>query len=284
MAKRNEPPALPSDAQVEVLNILWDRGKATVGEVWQAFSARRPVARNTVLTLVTRLEEKGWLRRRAEGNALRYSATVPRQTALRQLAPGPGDVVLACREIPADGVRAALDAGRRAGATTILNPAPADDLDVATIALADILTPNETELAILAGGNAGEIPEAAARRLLAHRGAADAHDAEVGAPAAGDAAARRVPAVVVTLGAGGALVVEEGSAGVAVPGSAVHPVDTTGAGDTFNGALAAGLADGLGLLEAVRHAVAAAALSTTRPGARGGMPTRVELERFLGDG
>jgi ribokinase len=206
------------------------------------------------------------------------------EAALRQLAPGPGDVVLACREIPADGVRAALDAGRRAGATTILNPAPADDLDVATIALADILTPNETELAILAGGNAGEIPEAAARRLLAHRGAADAHDAEVGAPAAGDAAARRVPAVVVTLGAGGALVVEEGSAGVAVPAPAVHPVDTTGAGDTFNGALAAGLADGLGLLEAVRHAVAAAALSTTRPGARGGMPTRVELERFLGDG
>jgi len=86
MAKRHEPPALPSDAQVEVLNILWDRGKATVGEVWQAFSARRPVARNTVLTLVTRLEEKGWLRRHAEGNVLRYSTVVPRQTALRQFA------------------------------------------------------------------------------------------------------------------------------------------------------------------------------------------------------
>jgi predicted transcriptional regulator len=86
MAKRNEPPPLPSDAQVEVLNILWDRGKATVSEVWQAFSARRPVARNTVLTLVTRLEEKGWLRRHAEGNVLRYSAAVPKQTALRQLA------------------------------------------------------------------------------------------------------------------------------------------------------------------------------------------------------
>ncbi len=77
MAKRNEPPPLPSDAQLEVLNIIWDRGEATVGEVWQAFSARRPVARNTVLTLVARLEEKGWLRRRTEGNVLRYSAVVP---------------------------------------------------------------------------------------------------------------------------------------------------------------------------------------------------------------
>ena len=67
MAKRNEPTPLPSDAQWEVLNIIWDRGEATVGEVWQEFSARRSVARNTVLTLIARLEEKGWLRRRAEG-------------------------------------------------------------------------------------------------------------------------------------------------------------------------------------------------------------------------
>jgi BlaI family transcriptional regulator, penicillinase repressor len=86
MAKRNEPPALPSDAQVEVLNIIWDRGDATVGEVWQTVSAQRPVARNTVLTLMARLEEKGWLRRHEEDNVLRYSAVVPKQTALRQIA------------------------------------------------------------------------------------------------------------------------------------------------------------------------------------------------------
>jgi BlaI family transcriptional regulator, penicillinase repressor len=86
MAKRNEPSAPPSDAQVEVLNVIWDRGEATVGEVWQAVSAGRPVARNTVLTLISRLEEKGWLRRHEEGNVLRYSAVVPRQTALRQIA------------------------------------------------------------------------------------------------------------------------------------------------------------------------------------------------------
>jgi BlaI family transcriptional regulator, penicillinase repressor len=86
MTKRSEPTPLPSDAQWEVLNILWDRGESTVGEVWQEFSARRSVARNTVLTLIARLEEKGWLRRRTEGGVLRYSVTVPQQTALRQMA------------------------------------------------------------------------------------------------------------------------------------------------------------------------------------------------------
>lgn len=86
MAKRSEPAPLPSDAQWEVMNIIWDRGEATVGEVWQAFAAHRPVARNTVLTLMARLEEKGWLRRRAEGNVLRYSAAIPQKRALRQVA------------------------------------------------------------------------------------------------------------------------------------------------------------------------------------------------------
>jgi BlaI family transcriptional regulator, penicillinase repressor len=86
VAKRKETPPLPSDAQWEVLNIVWDRGEATVGEIWQAFSAERPVARNTVLTLVARLEEKGWLRRRADGNVLHYSATIDQQTAQRQVA------------------------------------------------------------------------------------------------------------------------------------------------------------------------------------------------------
>lgn len=86
MVKRSEPPPLPSDAQWEVLNILWDRGESTVGEIWRAFSARRPVARNTVLTLVTRLEEKGWLRHRIEGNVFRYSAVIAQERGLRQIA------------------------------------------------------------------------------------------------------------------------------------------------------------------------------------------------------
>jgi ribokinase len=195
------------------------------------------------------------------------------RTALAALAPGPDDVVLVCREIPPDGVRAALEVGREAGSITILNPAPADGLDAATLALADILTPNETELALLGGlGSARGNPETAARQVLAGQ-PTDAGE--------GDAHGR---AVVVTLGAAGALIVRAAGAAVAVPAPAVEVVDTTGAGDTLNGALAAGLADGLDLAGAVRRAVAAAALSTTRPGARGGMPTRAELEALPGEG
>ena len=191
------------------------------------------------------------------------------ESALARLAPGPRDVMLVSREIPADGVIAALEIGRDAGSTTILNPAPADGLDAATLAMVDILTPNETELALLAGGGpAGDDPESAARGLLTGR--------------AFRGRGRGGPAVVVTLGAAGALVVRVDGRAVAVHAPAVTPLDTTGAGDAFNGALAAGLADGFDLPEAVRRAVTSASLSTTRPGARAGMPTRAELEDFLG--
>ena len=192
--------------------------------------------------------------------------------ALRRLEPGPGDVVLVCREIPPDGVRAALQAGREAGARTVLNPAPAADLDPETLALADVLTPNETELAILASVDGGDRDPASAARVVL--GVA-AGTGQRPSPTAD------WPAVVVTLGAAGALVVRGDRPAVEIPAPLVTPIDTTGAGDTFNGTLAAALADGEALEAAVRRAVAAAALSTTRPGARGGMPTRPELEAFL---
>jgi ribokinase len=196
--------------------------------------------------------------------------------ALAALAVGPGDVVLACREIPSDAVRAALATSRAAGAVAVLNPAPADGLDPATIALADVLTPNEAELALLAvAGSAG------AAGVDAH-GGPDAADVE--------STARRLladgpsgRAVVVTLGAAGALAVPADGPAARIPALLVAPVDTTGAGDAFNGALAVGLAAGLPLAEAVRRAVAAAGLSTTRAGARGGMPTAAELAAFLGE-
>jgi ribokinase len=182
------------------------------------------------------------------------------ETALSALAIGPGDVVLACREIPPPPVRAALGAARRAGAIGVLNPAPADGLDMATLELADVLTPNQAELAVAAGDGP---PVTAARSLLG------------GGPVG--------RAVVVTLGAAGALLVQADQPELALPAIQVIPVDTTGAGDTFNGALAACLAAGLAMPEAVRRAVAAAGLSTTRPGARGGMPTAAELAAALGE-
>ena len=186
---------------------------------------------------------------------------------------GPGDVVLAVCEIPGAAVRAALGGGRAAGATTILNPAPPDGLEAATIALADVLTPNETELVHLTG--IAE-PEAGARALLA-LGAETRPEPAVGARASGRW-------VAVTLGAAGALFVPELGPAVLVPAPAVRPVDTTGAGDAFNGALAAALAAGIEPGPAVRRAVTAAGLSTTRAGARGGMPTVAELEGRLAAG
>ena len=204
------------------------------------------------------------------------------ESAFARLAPGPRDVVLVSREIPPDGVRAALEIGRNAGSITILNPAPADDMDGWTLAMADILTPNETELALLAGGGPADADPGSTARLLLARGP---DGAVPGASVRDDAPNVRRSgegAVVVTRGASGALVVPTDGPALAVPAPAVTPVDTTGAGDTFNGGLAAGLADGLDLAEAVRRAVAAASLSTTRQGARGGMPTRAELEAVLG--
>src|SRR5262245_21441782 len=80
----DEPDALPplSEAQLEIMNVVWERGEATVADVWKALAGRRRVARNTVLTMLARLEEKGWLLRDAEGHAHRYRAAVPRDATL----------------------------------------------------------------------------------------------------------------------------------------------------------------------------------------------------------
>lgn len=71
-----------SEAQLEIMNIVWDRGVVTVADVWKELAARRKVARNTVLTMLTRLEEKGWVSRDEEEHAHRYRAAVPREVTL----------------------------------------------------------------------------------------------------------------------------------------------------------------------------------------------------------
>ena len=189
---------------------------------------------------------------------------------LRTLKPGPGDVVLVGHEIPTESTREALRLGRDAGAITILNPAPATDLDGTILALADVLTPNRGELAILTGGmaDAGD--------------AGDAGDAVGPVGPVGPLAAALLTgdprrAVLVSLGADGALLVEAGGT-TALDPLTVAVIDTVGAGDTLNGALAAGLAAGLELPVAARRAVVAASLAVTRAGAREGMPTLAELQ------
>ncbi len=174
--------------------------------------------------------------------------------ALAVLRPRAGDVMLVGHEIPTDATREALRIGRDAQATMILNPAPAAGLDPATLTLTDILTPNRGELEILAAdvGSADHTARALLERLS-------------------------LRAILVSLGGQGALLVKaEGS--TMLPAETVEVVDSVGAGDTLNGALAAGLAAGLPLPEAARRAVMAASLAVRRAGAREGMPSAAELQ------
>jgi ribokinase len=147
------------------------------------------------------------------------------------------EVVLAQLEIPFDTVRAAARASRY----FVLNAAPAAELDDDLLAEVDLLVVNEHEAAIVGGSD----------------------------PAA---LLQRVPAAVVTLGGDGALVLARGAAQVRVPGVQVEVVDTTAAGDTFCGVLAAALASGQGLTDAVRRANAAASLSVQTAGAIPSVP------------
>jgi BlaI family transcriptional regulator, penicillinase repressor len=71
-----------SEAQLEIMNVVWDRGEVTVADVWKVLTSRRKVARNTVLTMLTRLEEKGWLCRDEGGHAFRYRAAAPRDATM----------------------------------------------------------------------------------------------------------------------------------------------------------------------------------------------------------
>jgi ribokinase len=167
----------------------------------------------------------------------------------RLTAAHPPGVVLLGHEVPDTAVAGGIRAARAAGRLAVLNPAPARPLpaDVEGV----ILTPNADEARALAGER--DVGEAA--RALAAR---------TGAP------------VLVTLGAEGAVLLDEGRSG-RLPAPAVGVVDTTGAGDAVNGALAAELAAGQPIAAAARFAIAAAALSTRAAGARAGMPRRDEV-------
>lgn len=170
--------------------------------------------------------------------------------------------VLVSTEIPAAAVATAVEEATAAGVVCVLNPAPVLPAVIELLQFGPIVTPNESELrdlvALLGGGSGATVAEDAAR-----------------------VAVRTQHPVVVTQGRDGVMVV-----GVELPGRQVSapPVavrDTTGAGDTFNGVLAARLAAGDGLATAVPVAVAAASLSVTEVGARGGMPTLAAIRAAM---
>jgi ribokinase len=178
------------------------------------------------------------------------------RSTLERLLPTAG-CVLVSTEIPGAAVAAAVEAATRAGVPCVLNPAPVVPAVVELLDYGPLLTPNAGELAALAGGGPGEPGDHAA--ALARR--------------------TRAP-VVVTLGGDGLLVAD--AAGVVRLSARPTTVrDTTGAGDTFNGVLAAHLAGGDGLAGAVQAANAAAALSVAAVGARTGMPYAAEIAALL---
>ena len=166
-------------------------------------------------------------------------------------------IVLVQLEIPPDTVTAALRAGRRAGAVTILNPAPARPLLGEWLGLCDILVPNETEAALL---SEQEAPGAAA-----------------------DVLGRQLPraTIIVTCGAAGALVRPPDGSVRSLPAPRVEAVDTVAAGDAFCGVLAAALASGLTIADAVRRAIAGGAHAVTIAGALPSLPRLGDVTRLL---
>jgi ribokinase len=169
-------------------------------------------------------------------------------------------VVVCQLETPLPTVRWVLEEARRRGAVTLLNPAPVPPQPVSFWELADYVTPNAHEAERLTGVTAAD-PDAAVHAAVRLR--------ELGAGAA-----------IVTLGEQGALVAGR-DATRHIAGFAVPVVDTTAAGDAFNGALAVALTERRALPEAVRFAHAAAALACTRRGAQAALPSRAEVEALL---
>ncbi len=165
------------------------------------------------------------------------------------------DLLLLQLECPMEVVTAAVDLAKAYDIPVVLNPAPAQPLSQSLLANVDILTPNETELMMLAGENT---VDKAVEKVLSWG----------------------TKNLVVTLGANGARVVTEG-VDKHLPAHEVTAVDTTAAGDAFNGALAVAYAEGKTLLEAVEYGMAAGALAATRRGAQPSLPTRDAVENLI---
>lgn len=178
---------------------------------------------------------------------------------VRSILPGVR-VLLLQLEVPMETVIQAARIAREHGILVILDPAPVLPLPAELFSLVDVLTPNETEAAALCGFTLN-----------------DDEDAE---RAARDLRARGIRQVIIKRGSHG-VTVYDGSGLAHYPAFHVVAVDTVGAGDAFNGALAVALAEGLPFAQAVRWGLAAGALAVTRSGAQSGMPTRAELEDLM---
>ncbi|MEC6830767.1 ribokinase [Photobacterium toruni] len=170
------------------------------------------------------------------------------------------DYLLMQLETPLCGIEKAAQVAKDANTIVILNPAPARALSDELLACVDMITPNETEAEVLTG--------------------VTVTDAESAQQAANILHAKGIKTVMITLGAKGVWLSQDGCGDI-IAGFNVEVTDTTAAGDTFNGAFVTGLLDGLALESAIKFAHAAAAISVTRFGAQTSIPTRKEVEDFL---
>jgi ribokinase len=184
----------------------------------------------------------------------------PADVDLARKAIETADLVLLQLEVPIETVEYATRLAHEAGVKVLLNPAPGRLLNADLLRRVDVLTPNETEASLITGMSVSSLSEAdaAGKHLIAEG----------------------VGAVVVTMGANGALVVTPDGA-QHVPGRQVDVVDTTGAGDAFSGSLAVALSEGKQLVEAARFANVAAALQVTKYGTAPAMPYRGEVDALL---
>ena len=177
----------------------------------------------------------------------------------RELIEG-ADILLMQHEINLDAQYMAIDIAHRAGVKIVLNPAPALEVPPEVLAKLYCITPNETEAQALTGVQVRSLGDARrAAKVFLEKG---------------------VKNVVITMGAMGAYATD-GQTDELLPRLSVDPVDTTGAGDAFNGGFVMALSEGKTLFEALRCGNAAGALSVTRPGAAQAMPTRAEIDALV---
>jgi ribokinase len=239
-------------------------GKDAFGRELRAFLA----AQGVDLTFVTDAEAHTGTAIITVANANNTIVVVPGANAMVDAddvaapALARGDVAVSQFEIPRPTITAFFKRARAAGATTILNPAPAMRTAVELLNLADILVLNETELGFLTGTELHDSDDpvrfADAARLLA--------------------GADKI--VCITLGKRGVLALIQGEP-LVIPGRVVTAIDTTGAGDCFVGAMAAQLAGGKPIRDALHYANVAASICVQRMGAAPSMPTAVEVETAL---
>ena len=192
----------------------------------------------------------------AEANAcLTPERLMPHNQLIEQ-----ADTLLMQLETPIATITRAANIAKQAGTRVVLNPAPAQPLSDELLAVVDLITPNETEAELLTGIKVTDMASAQAAANVLH--------------------AKGISEVMITLGSQGVWI-STGGIGKQVKGFRVDAVDTTAAGDTFNGGLLAGSQAGLALDEAIRFAHAAAAISVTRVGAQTSIPSKAEVTAFL---